>query len=167
MMRPDDSEERVIGARVILVHIQKENDMNTKLEELLKAIGLPAGLALIIASVATYFGVPLDQAIQLFALLTGVPFVIALIVDVLKSVGVVTPGTSGIWSAAFNLVAILGLAVLLKYVPAFDVNTWDAQLLEFAKALVLVVTWIIQLFGTKRAHTFYTRGLGVERFSFS
>ena len=141
--------------------------MNPKLEELLKALSLPIGLALIIASVATYFGVPLDQAIQLFSLLTGVPFVIALIVDVLKSVGVVTPGTSGIWSAGFNLAAILGLAVLLKYVPAFDVNTWDAQLLELGKAVVLIVTWIIQLFGTRRVHQFYTRGLGVDRFSFS
>ena len=140
--------------------------MNPKLEELLKALGLPAGLALVIASVATFMGLPLEQAFQVFGLLVGLPFVIALIVDVLKSVGVVTPGTSGIWSAAFNLFAILGLAVLLKYVPAFDVNTWDAQLLELAKALVLVITWIIQLFGTRRAHQFYTRGLGID-FSFA
>ncbi|MCI0549884.1 MAG: hypothetical protein L0287_02915 [Anaerolineae bacterium] len=140
--------------------------MQSKLEELLKALGLPVGLALVITSIAAYMGVPLEQAFQLFGLLTGLPFVIGLIVDVLKLVGVVTSGTSGVWSAGFNLLAIVGLAVLLKAVPDFDVTTWDAQLLELAKAVVLIITWIVQLFGTKRAHNFYTRGLGIERFAF-
>jgi len=141
--------------------------MQSKLEELLKALGWPVGLALVIASVATYLGLPLDQAFQLFGILVGLPFVIGLIIDVLKLAGVVTPGTAGIWSAGFNLAAILGVAILLKYVPDFDVTTWDAKLLELAKAVVLIITWIVQLFGTKGAHHFYIRGLGIARFSFS
>ena len=141
--------------------------MQSKLEELLKALGLPVGLALVIASIATFLGLPLEHAFELFALLTGAPFVIGLIVDVLKLAGVVTPGTSGIWSAGFNLLAILGLAVLLKYIPDFDVNTWDAQILELAKAVVLIITWIAQLFATRRVHQFYVRGLGIARFSFA
>jgi hypothetical protein len=140
--------------------------MQSKLEELLKALGLPVGLALVIASVAKYFGLTLDQAFQVFGILVGLPFVIGLIIDVLKLAGVVTPGTSGIWSAGFNLAAILGLAILFKYAPNFDVTTWDAKLLELAKAIVLIVTWIVQLFGTKGVHRFYIRGLGVSRFSF-
>jgi hypothetical protein len=138
--------------------------MQSKLEELLKAIGLPVGLALVIASVATFMGLPLEQAFQLFGILTGLPFVIGLIVDVLKLAGVVTPGTSGIWSAGFNLLAIIGLAILLKSIPDFDVNTWDAQLLELAKAVVLIITWIVQLFGTRQAHRSFSRPL-VTRFA--
>jgi len=141
--------------------------MQSKLEELLKALGLPVGLAAVIASVAVFLGLPLEQAFQLFALLTGVPFVIGLIIDLLKLVGVVTPGTSGIWSAGLNLAAILGLSVLLKYVPDFDVNTWDAQILELAKAVILIITWIAQIFGTKGAHQFYSRGLRIAQFSFA
>jgi len=141
--------------------------MQSKLEELLKAIGLPVGLAVVIASIATYLGLPLEQAFQMFAVLVGLPFAIGLIVDVLKLAGVVTPGTSGIWSAGFNLAAILGLAVLFKYIPDFDLITWDAQLLELAKAVVLIITWIAQLFGTKQAHNFYIRGLRIARFSFA
>ena len=141
--------------------------MQQKLEELLKALGLPVGLALVIMAVVNYLGVPLEQAFQVFALLVGVPFVIALLVDVLKLVGVVTPATSGIWSAAFNLAAIVGLAILLKYLPNFDVQSWDAKLLELAKAVVLIVTWVVQLFGTKQAHVFYTHGLGIKRFRFT
>lgn len=141
--------------------------MQQKLEELLKVLGLPVGLALVIVAVANYFGLPLDQAIQLFGILVGLPFAIGLIVDLLKLVGVVTPGSAGIWSAAFNLLSIIGLAVLLKYVPESNVTTWDAQLLELAKAVVLIITWVAQLFGTKQVHQFYTRGLGVKQFRFN
>lgn len=140
--------------------------MQQKLEQLLKALGLPVGLALVIASIATYLGLPLEQSFQLFGLLTGVPFVIGLIIDVLKLAGVVTPGTSGIWSAGFNLAAIIGLAFLLKQIPDFDVNAWDAKILELARAAVLIVTWLVQVFGTRSAHQFYVQGLGVSRFSF-
>lgn len=133
--------------------------MQSKLEELLKALGLPVGLALVIASVATYLGLPLDQAFQLFGVLTGLPFVIGLIVDLLKLVGVVKPGTSGIWSAGFNLLAIFGIAILLKAVPDFDVTGWDAQLLQLANAVMLIVTWIIMIFGTRQAHRFFSRPL--------
>ena len=141
--------------------------MQSKLEELLKAIGLPVGLALVIASVATYLGLPLEQAFTLFGVLVGMQFVIGLIVDLLKQVGVVTDGTSGAWSAGFNLLAIIGIAVLLKFVPTFDLKTWDAQLLELAKAVVLIVTWVMQLFGTKGAHHFYAYTLGFRKFSFA
>lgn len=141
--------------------------MHEKLEELLKAIGLPVTLALVIASIAAFLGLPLEDAFQLFGLLIGVPFVIGLIVDLLKQVGVVTPGTSAMWSAALNLLAVIGLSIMLKFVPASDVLTWDAQLLELAKAVLLIITWIAQLFGTKGTHHFYTRGLGIRRFSFA
>jgi hypothetical protein len=141
--------------------------MQQKLEDLLKALGLPVGLALVIASIATFLGLDLENAFQLFALLVGVPFVIGLIVDLLKLVGVVTPGTSGIWSAGLNLLAILGIAVLLKYIPDFDLQTWDAQLLELAKAFMLIITWVVQLFSTRAVHRFYVQGLGIRRFTFA
>ncbi len=128
--------------------------MQPKLEELLKALGLPITLAVVIISVASFLGLPLEQAFTVFGLLAGVPFVVALIVDVLKLVGVVTPGTSGSWSAGVNLVAIFGLAFLLRAIPDFDVQAWDARLLELAKAVLLIVTWIAQLFGTRGAHHF-------------
>ena len=140
--------------------------MQSKLEDLLKALGLPVGLALVIASVATFLGLPLEHAFQLFALLAGLPFFFGLVIDLLKQVGVVQPGTSGIWSAGLNLLGVIGVAVLLRYVPDADIKTWDAQLLQVLQALVLIATWVTQLFGTKQAHKFYTKGLGIRRFSF-
>jgi hypothetical protein len=72
--------------------------MQTKIEELLKAIGLPVGLAAVIVSIAIYLGLPLEQAGQLFGILTGLPFVIGLLVDLFKLVGIVRRGASGIWT---------------------------------------------------------------------
>lgn len=138
-----------------------------KLEDLLKSVGLPVALAAVITSVAAFLGMPLDRALALFGVLVGLQYVIGLIVDLLKLVGVVKPGTSGQWSAAFNLFAVLGLAVLLRYFPDATVQDWDAQLLELAKAVALIVTWLMQVFGTKAAHLFYVRVLGVRSFRFA
>jgi hypothetical protein len=141
--------------------------MQEKIVELLKAIGLPIALAGVIVSIAFALGLPLEQSFTLFGALIGLPYVIGLIVDLLKLVGVVTPGTSGQWSAALNLVSIIGLAVLLKFIPDFDVVTWDQQLLELAKAVVLIVSWIVKLFATKRAHQVYSQTLGIKSFRFT
>lgn len=141
--------------------------MNEKLQELLKAIGLPIALAAVVVSVAALLGLPLEQAYKMFGVLVGVPFVIGLIVDLLKQVGVVKPETSGQWSAALNLISMIGLSVLLKLLPSADVVSWDAQLLELAKAVVLIVTWVAQLFATRSAHVLYVKALGIKRFSFS
>lgn len=140
--------------------------MSEKLQELFKAIGLPVGLVAIVVAVAGFVGLPLEQALQLFGVLVGVPFVIALVIDILKQFGVVDDGTAGKWSAVLNLVFILGLAVLLKFVPNFDVVSIDANILELAKAVAIIVVYLIQLFGTKSAHRAYVNGLGIVRFSY-
>lgn len=141
--------------------------MSEKLQELFKAIGLPIGLVAVIVAVAGYIGLPLEQAVQLFGVLIGVPFVIALVIDILKQFGVVDDGTAGKWSAVLNLIVIIGLAVLLKFVPNFDVVSIDAKILELGKAVAIIVMYLIQLFGTKSAHRAYVHGLGIARFSHS
>jgi uncharacterized membrane protein YczE len=139
--------------------------MLEKFKEFFKAIGLPVGLVAVIVAVAGFVGLPLEQAVQLFGMLIGVPFVIALVIDVLKQFGVVDDGTAGKWSAVLNLIIILGLAVLLKVIPNFDVVSLDKQILELAKAVAIIVIYLIQLLGTKSAHVAYVRGLGIVRFS--
>lgn len=141
--------------------------MQIKLEELLKAIGLPVGLAAIIVAVAMFFGVPLEQAFTLFGVLVGVQFVIGFIVDMLKGVGVVDDGTAAKWAAVFNLAAVIGLAIALKFFPSFDYVALDAYILEIGKAIAVIVTFILQMLGTKSAHRAYVNGLGIHRFSYS
>lgn len=140
--------------------------MLEKLQQLLRDLGLSTTLAVVVVAVVQYLGLPLEQAFGFFGVLVGLPFIWGYIVDMLKAVGVVKPGTSGQWSAAFNLISVFALAVLLKYLPDFDVTTWDAQLFEVAKSVVLVIAWIGQLFGTKGAHRIYVRTLGARHFGF-
>lgn len=141
--------------------------MLEKLQELFKAIGLPVGLVAIVVAVTGFVGLPMDQAVQLFGVLVGAPFVIALVIDILKQFGVVDDGTAGKWSAVMNLVVIIGLSVLLKFAPNFDVVSVDAKMLELAKAAAIIVVYLIQLFGTKGAHRAYVKGLGYVSFSHS
>jgi uncharacterized membrane protein YczE len=157
----------MVGLASVFCLTQKENEMLEKLQELFKAIGLPVGLVAVIVTVAAFIGLPLEQAMQLFGVLVGVPFVIALVIDILKQFGVVDDGTAGKWSAVLNLVVILALAVLLKFIPNFDVVSIDAKILELAKAVAIIVVYLIQLFGTKSAHRAYVQGLGYVRFSHS
>lgn len=141
--------------------------MQLKLEELLKTIGLPVGLAAVIAAVALFFSVPLEQAFQLFGVLVGIPFVISLLIDLLKQFGVVDDGTAGKWSAVLNLVSIVVLAIAMKFYPSFDYVSLDAYIYEIGKALMVIITFILQLIGTRSAHRAYVRGLGIQRFSLS
>lgn len=141
--------------------------MQIKLEELLKSIGLPVGLAAVIAAVALFLGVPLEQAFQLFGVLVGIPFVISLVIDLLKQFGVVDDGTAGKWSAALNLITIIALAIAMKFYPTFDYASLDAYIYEIGKALMVIITFILQLISTRSAHQAYIRGLGIRRFSLS
>lgn len=141
--------------------------MQLKLEELLKAIGLPVGLAAVIVSVGLYFGIPLEQALKLFGVLIGIPFVIGLVIDLLKQFGVVNDGTAGKWSAGLNLISIIGLAIALKMWPSFDYTSLDAYVYEIGKALMVIITFILQLVGSKSAHRAYVRGMSIRQFSLS
>lgn len=141
--------------------------MQIKLEELLKALGLPVAIAAVITAVSALFGVPLENAFQLFGILLGLPFVISFIIDVLKQLHVVDDGTAAKWSAGLNLFAIAGLAIALKFYPDFDYASLDAYIYQIGQAVAVIVMFILQLVATAKAHRVYVKGLGVKRFSFS
>jgi hypothetical protein len=141
--------------------------MQIELEKLLKTFGLPVGLAVVIAAVFGFLGVPIEQAFQLFGVLVGVPFVISFIINILKLLKVVDDGTAGKWSAALNLISIIALAIAMRFYPSFDFPALDAYIYEIGKALAVIVMFILQMIGTQSAHRFYVQGLGIKRFSYS
>lgn len=133
-----------------------------KLEDILKTLGLPLALVAVIVALLAWVGLTLEQLYAVTASLVGLQLAISFVIDVLKYVGVVDDGTSGKWSAAFNLVTLIGVAVWLKFFPDFDIHAVDIQLLELAKTLIVVFAYVIQIIGTKAVHKVaVSKGVGV------
>lgn len=141
--------------------------MKLDLGELLKQLGLPLALVALFAAILGLFGVSLDAILHIVEGLVGTFALIALLINILKYVGVVNDGTAGKWSAALNLVVVVAVAVVFKLVPGFDFGGVDAKIGEFARVAAIVFAYIIQLIGTRSVHMAMTRGLRITAFSHS
>lgn len=138
--------------------------MKLDLEKIFVALAWPVGLTLVFSSVLALFGVSLDMVLIVGGSMIGVQLLIGLAVDVLKWAGVVNDGTAGKWSAAFNLVAIGFISIVLGLNPLFDFAKLDAQLIDIAKFLTLIFGYVVQIAGAKRVHQFFAYGLGLKAF---
>jgi len=124
-----------------------------KLEDTFKTLGLPLALVAVIVALLAWAGLTLEQLYVVAAALVGLQLFTSFLIDVLKYAGVVNAGTAGKWSAAFNLATLIGVAIWLKFFPAFDIYAADSQLFELAKVLGLVFAYMTQMIGTKAVHT--------------
>jgi hypothetical protein len=123
-----------------------------KIESTFKTLGIPLALVAVIVALLAWAGLTLEQLYVVAASLVGLQLFLSFLIDVLKYAGVVNAGTAGKWSAVFNLVTLIGVAVYLKFFPTFDIATVDNQLLELAKVLGLVFAYMTQIIGTKAVH---------------
>jgi hypothetical protein len=137
------------------------------LESIVKSLGLPLGVVALIVAVLGLFGLSAEQITGVAVVLVGAQLCIALLINVLKWSGVVNDGTAGKWSAVFNAIIFVGVAVHLKFFPTFDVIGLDAQLFEFAKTAGVVFLYVTQVIGAKGYHNLLVRGFNIKSFSFS
>lgn len=140
--------------------------MNIDLKSILKTLGWPLGLTAVFGAVLMLFGVSLDVVLAVASSLVGLWAVLALIVNVLKIVGVVDPGTAGKWSAAFNLAGITVIAVILAANPAFDFIALDAQLKTIAEFGSMFLVFVVNMLGTQAMHRAMVDNLGIRAFTF-
>lgn len=139
--------------------------MKIDLPETLKQLGLPIGLVAFFAAVLGLFGVSLDNILLIIEGLTGTFALVALLINILKWIGVVSDGTAGKWSAAANLVVLIAVTVVFKLYPSFDFGSVDAHIAEFVKVAGIVFAYIIQLVGSRHVHFAMVYGLKVRAFS--
>jgi len=97
--------------------------------------------------------------------LIGLPALFAFLIDVLKWAGVVTDSTSGKWSAAFNALALIVVAVIVTFFPQFNIPNADATLVDIVKFASLIFAYITQIFVSNQVHALVLRR--VTAFSFS
>lgn len=141
--------------------------MKIDLGTILKELGWPLGLVALFAAILGLFGVSLDNILHIVEGLVGTFALIALLINILKYVGVVNDGTAGKWSAALNLVVLITVTVVFKLYPTFDFGSVDAKIGELAKVAGIVFAYIIQLIGSRATHVAMTRGLRINAFSHS
>jgi hypothetical protein len=94
---------------------------------------------------------------QLMAL-GGVAAAIALIVNVLKTIGVVKNGQAGTWAAGLNLVGLIGLFVAGVVAPEFDIPGLDATIAQVVEILRLIFAFIVQNWISKSTHDVFSSG---------
>lgn len=100
--------------------------MKIDLPEILKRLGLPAGLTLLFAALLNLFGLSLDEIVAVSGNLFGIALLIGLAIDVFKWAGILDEGWAGKVSAVLNLAVLVCIAVVFKLYPSFDFVSVDA-----------------------------------------
>lgn len=87
-----------------------------------------------------------------FASLIGVSKLIAAVINLLKTIGVVKDGTSAKWAAALNLLAFIALVLLGVFRPDLTMELLDGYAGQIAAILLFVLGFISQIVGSQSAH---------------
>lgn len=98
--------------------------------------------------------------------LAGMAALIALVINVLKLIGVVKDGTAQTWSAGLNLAGMVLLFVANILQPDLDIAGIDEHVMNFVNVAVIVLGYVMQLVTSKVAH-FAVTGLPVIGKSYS
>jgi hypothetical protein len=87
-----------------------------------------------------------------FASLIGVSKLIAALINLLKTIGVVKDGTSAKWAAGLNLTAFIALVLLGVFRPDLTMELLDGYAGQIAAILLFVLGFISQIVGSQSAH---------------
>lgn len=136
--------------------------MKIDFESILKTLGLPVTLVLVISGVLAMLGLSLVQILQIASSLIGVALLITLVINVGKWAGIVDDGTSGKWSAVLHLLALIGIGGALYVNPAFDFVGVDAKLGEFARVAGVVFIYVTQIISSKQLQSFMTNNMKLK-----
>ena len=93
-----------------------------------------------------------------FMVLGGFAALIAVVINVLKTLGVVKDGQAGTWSTGLNLAGLIGLFVAGIVAPEFDIPGLDANLAQIAEILSLIFAYIMQNWISKGTHSVFSSG---------
>jgi uncharacterized Tic20 family protein len=84
--------------------------------------------------------------------LLGFGALVALIVNVLKTVGVVKDDSAGVVATALNVAGLIALLALKVFKPGADVAGLDALAAQIAQALSIVLAVVVQVIGSYATH---------------
>jgi len=87
-----------------------------------------------------------------FLSLAGVGLLVAVLINVGKTAGLVKDGTAPTWSLGINLAGLVALFVLKVFAPQVDVSNLDSVAGQVAQILTIAVGLFVQLGGSRLGH---------------
>jgi len=85
--------------------------------------------------------------------LVGIAALIAVVINILKVVGVVKDGQAATWSTGLNLVGLAVLLLLGVFKPELDMGEVDTLAGSLANVLTVIMGFVLQLGGSKLMHS--------------
>lgn len=133
-----------------------------------RALGfLPLLVILVLASPMLMAFTPLQEVdadpdfwavVSQFLTLGGFAAIVAVLINILKAMGVVKDGTAGTWAAGANLIG-LGLLYVFQVVsPDLNIGAVDTHLSEIAKILTSIFSYVYTYWVSNRTHNVLAAG---------
>lgn len=102
-----------------------------------------------------------------YGALVGVAALIAVIINVAKTLQWISDGQAQNWSAGLNLIGMALLLMAKVFRPDLDLIELDSQAAQLATALSVVFGYVLQLLSSKFVHQFALKGLPLIGKSYS
>lgn len=87
-----------------------------------------------------------------FGSMAGVAALVAIVVDVFKRFGLVRDGEAPRWSAALNLLLLIGLVAARYLAPQYSVEFLDEQAGTVAQLAAVILSFVMQLSLSPQIH---------------
>ncbi len=94
----------------------------------------------------------LTVLVNQWASLVGFAALISVVVNVLKTKGIIKDGQATAWVAGINLVGLVVMFIVQMVAPDVNIVFLDEQAGQIANLLLVVFSYITQLFGSKLTH---------------
>lgn len=97
-------------------------------------------------------------AITQFLTMGGFAALVAIVINIFKTIGVVKDGTSGTISAIANLIGLVGVFVLQNFVPNVSITLIDEHMTIVAQIMTSIFTYVYQYWISKTTHDALSAG---------
>ena len=87
-----------------------------------------------------------------YASLAGFSALVAVLINVGKTLHIVADGTSEKWAASLNLLGLIVLIILRLYVPSLATEQIDGMAGQVATILIVVLGFVVQLYTSSDVH---------------
>jgi hypothetical protein len=109
----------------------------------------------------------LNDLFMQYGALVGVAALIAVMINVAKTLKWISDGQAQNWSAGLNLIGMALLLIAKVFRPDLDLVELDSQAAQLATVLSVVVGYVLQLLSSKFVHEYALKGLPLIGKSYS